>query len=178
MVLNDKIFYALNSLAGHSALADSTIIFFAVSLPWVLVAFSIIYLIFFHRNLLWFSVAVVTSLSSLLITDILKWVIFRHPRPFVALTEVTQLIYITPYDSFPSGHATVFGALATVMFLYNKRVGTWFIIGAVFIGAARVAAGIHYPLDILTGYLIGFAVTFFSYRLWRGLSSRITDFIS
>ena len=178
MVLNDKIFYALNSLAGHSALADSTIIFFAVSLPWVMVAFAIIYLIFFHRNLLWFSVAMVTSLLSLLITDILKWVIFRHPRPFVALTDVIQLIYITPYDSFPSGHATVFGALATVMFLYNKRIGVWFIAGAVLVGLARISSGIHYPLDILTGYLIGFTVTFFSYRLWRGLSSRITDFIS
>lgn len=178
MNLNDKIFYLFNSLAGQNAFLDSVVIFFAVSLPWVLVTFAIIYLLFFKRNLLWFSVLAFTGLFSLMVTDILKWAIFRHPRPFAALDGVTQLMIITPYDSFPSGHATIFAAFATVMFLYEKRVGVWFIVGALFIGVARVAAGIHFPLDILTGYLIGFSITFISYKLWHGLSSRITNYIS
>lgn len=176
--INETIFYALNSLAGHGALSDSAIVFFAVSLPWVMVTFAVIYLIFFHRNLLWFSVAGFTSLFSLMLTDILKWAIFRHPRPFVALPNVTALISITPYDSFPSGHATVFAALATAMFLYDKRIGYWYIFGTLLVGIARISAGVHYPVDILTGYLIGFSVTFFSYKLWKKMSSNIRDFIS
>lgn len=178
MSLNEKIFYFFNGFAGHSALIDSTIVFFAESLPWIVIFFAIIYLVFLHRNLLRFSMTAATVLFSLMITDVLKWAIFRHPRPFAALTEVVQLITISPYDSFPSGHATAFGALATGIFIYNRGVGWIFIVCALLIGVARVAAGIHYPLDILTGYLIGFAVTFFSYKLWYALSSRIRDFIS
>lgn len=178
MNLNEKIFYFFNGFAGHSALVDSVIVFFAVSLPWIIVFFAVIYLIFLHRNLLRFSMTAVTVIFSLMITDVLKWAIFRHPRPFAALSDVVQLISITPYDSFPSGHATAFSALATGIFIYNRSVGIFFIVCAVLIGVARIAAGIHYPLDILTGYLIGFAVTFFSYKLWYGLSSRIKDFIS
>ncbi len=178
MSLNEKIFYFFNSFAGQSALLDSVIVFLAESLPWIVIFFTFIYLIFLHRNLLRFSMAAITVLFSIMITDVLKWAIFRHPRPFAALPEVVQLITITPYDSFPSGHATAFGALATGMFIYNKGVGVFFIICALLIGLARIAAGIHYPLDILTGYLIGFAVTFFSYKLWYALSSRIRDFIS
>ena len=178
MSINESIFYALNSLAGHNVLADSAIVFVAMSLPWAIVALVVIYLIFFHRNLLWFSATSFTTLFSLMVTDVLKWAIFRHPRPFVALPDVTQLIYITPYDSFPSGHATAFAAIATAMFLYNKRVGVWFIFAALLVGMARIAAGVHYPIDILTGYLIGFAVTFFAYKLWTKVSKRVTDFIS
>lgn len=178
MNLNHTIFYFLNGLAGQSAFIDSVIVFFAVSLPWIMIVFLFIYLIFLRRTLLKFSMMSITTIAAVLVTDVLKWAIFRHPRPFAALPEVTQLVFITPYDSFPSGHATVFAALATGMFIYNRPVGVFFIVAALLIGAARVAAGVHYPIDILTGYLIGFAVTFFSYKLWHGLSSRIREFIS
>ncbi len=178
MDINHDIFFALNSLAGHDIIMDSAIVFFATSLPWILIFFAVVYFILLHRNLLRFGMVFFTTLFSLMVTDVLKWAIFRHPRPFSALPEVVTLIHITPYDSFPSGHATAFAALATGIFIYNKKVGTMFIVGALLIGAARIAAGIHYPIDILTGYLIGFAVTFFTYRIWHGLSGKIRDYIS
>ena len=111
-------------------------------------------------------------------TEFLKWIVFRHPRPFMALSDVTQLINIESFGSFPSQHATIFAALATGVFIYDRRMGTIFIIAAVIIGFARIAAGIHYPFDVLTGFAVGFVITYFSYRLMRDLSRRIRLYIS
>jgi membrane-associated phospholipid phosphatase len=41
------------------------------------------------------------------------------------------------------------------MWVTDKRTGWWFAGGAVLIAVARVGAGIHFPLDILAGAVIG-----------------------
>ena len=178
MDLNQQLFYILNSLAGQSPIGDSAIIFAARALPWILIVFACVYFVFLNRHLVRLAMVAFTTLFSVLASDLLKNAIFRHPRPFAALPDVVQLISISAYDSFPSGHATAFAALATGMFIYDKRLGSVFIVGALVIGAARIAAGIHYPIDILTGYLIGFAITFFAYKIWKYFERGIRDYIS
>ncbi len=178
MNLNDKIFYLFNSLAGENALADSLIIFIGDVLPWILVVFTIFYFLLFRKNVKKFAIiAFMVGIASF-ITQFLKWQIFLHPRPFVVLPDVIQLINISNFDSFPSGHATVFAALAAGMLIYNRKLGIIFAVAALLIGAARIIAGIHYPLDILTGYLIGFVVAILAYRLMAYLSGKVKSFIS
>jgi membrane-associated phospholipid phosphatase len=62
------------------------------------------------------------------------------------------------FDSFPSGHALFFFALATVVYRHEKRWGWVFFIGAVLMGIGRVLAGLHWPTDIVGGALIGILV--------------------
>lgn len=178
MDINQRVFYFFNSLAGRSPVLDSTIIFMADALPWIIITFTVVYFAFLHRHLLRFGFISCTTLLSVLMSDILKHAIFRHPRPFAALPDVIQLISISAYDSFPSGHATAFAALTTGVFIHDRRLGWCFIVATLLIGVARIAAGIHYPIDILTGYLIGFAITFFTYRLWHRFASGIRSYIS
>ena len=75
-------------------------------------------------------------------------------RPFVADPSIVPLFSETSY-SFPSGHAAFFFAISTVVYLYNKRWGVWFYLASAVIGLARVAAGVHYPTDILGGAVLG-----------------------
>lgn len=178
MNLNDKIFYALNSLAGKSSLADSLIIFVGDVLPWILVVFTIFYFLFFRKSVKKFAVVAFMVGIASFITQFLKWQIFLHPRPFVVLPDVVQLITISSFDSFPSGHATIFAALATGIFIYNRKLGIIFAVAAFLIGLARVMAGIHYPLDILTGFVIGFVMAILSYRLMSYLSRKVKSFVS
>lgn len=176
--MNEKIFYFFNGFAGMSETLDSLIVFLADGLPWMLIAFTLVYFIFIKRSayrLFWVSCSVAVSAA---VTEFLKWIIFRHPRPFIVLSDVTPLIDISAFGSFPSQHATIFAALATAMFLYNRKVGAWFIFFAIVIGLARIAAGIHFPIDILTGLLIGFLVTGLGYAIFKKFLRFIKSHIS
>lgn len=178
MSLNDKIFYFFNSLAGKNSFADSLIIFVGDVLPWILIVFTIFYFLFFRKNVKKFTIIVFMIGIASFVTQFLKWQIFLHPRPFVVLPDVVQLINISNFDSFPSGHATIFAALATGIFIYNRRLGIIFAVAAFFIGLARVIAGIHYPLDVLTGFGIGFVMAILSYKLMAYLSKKVKSFVS
>jgi undecaprenyl-diphosphatase len=98
--------------------------------------------------------------SAYLVTLILK-ILVHAPRPFVALPNIHPLVIETPYDSFPSGHATVFFALAVAMVMYDKKWGIVFFIIAILVSLSRVIAGVHFPIDILAGAIIGSFVGYF-----------------
>lgn len=79
-----------------------------------------------------------------------------RPRPFVSLPGIKQLVAMSPdISSFPSGHASVAFALAFAAW-YADRVWGWVFFGiAAAISAGRVFVGVHFPLDILGGFLVG-----------------------
>ena len=64
-----------------------------------------------------------------------------------------------PHDgSFPSGHAATSFAAATVLTLYLPRWAPLWILLAVAIGFSRVYVGVHYPLDVVGGAVLGVLV--------------------
>ncbi|SDT06922.1 phosphatase PAP2 family protein [Actinoplanes derwentensis] len=61
--------------------------------------------------------------------------------------------------SFPSNHSTIAGALFIAAFLVSWRWGLVALPIATLAAFSRVFVGVHYPHDVLTGYLLGSAVT-------------------
>jgi undecaprenyl-diphosphatase len=57
--------------------------------------------------------------------------------------------------SFPSGHMLWFFALSMTVWYTNRRWGTVFFILSALMGIARIYAGVHWPLDVLGGAVIG-----------------------
>lgn len=84
--------------------------------------------------------------------------IFSIPRPFVFNPAVHPL-FMQSGLGFPSEHAAVFMSLAVAIWYLNRRAGAIFLILALIIGTARVFAGVHTPLDILGGFLLGALVS-------------------
>ncbi|MBI2066104.1 phosphatase PAP2 family protein [Candidatus Woesebacteria bacterium] len=86
--------------------------------------------------------------------------VFPTTRPF----ELNGLIPLTLIPSsdgaFPSGHAAAAFALATTIWLHDKKVGSAFVIAALIVGAARVWGNVHYPIDILAGAVLGIVAAF------------------
>src|SRR5215831_14413653 len=72
----------------------------------------------------------------------------RRPRPFVEL-GFTPLIAHLADSSFPSDHTLTGVALIGPLLLTLPRVAWSLVSWVLIVGAARVAAGLHHPSDIL-----------------------------
>ena len=51
-------------------------------------------------------------------------------------------------------------ALAFAIYFLHKQAGYWFMFFALIIGVARIMAGVHFPLDILGGFVLGALVAY------------------
>jgi len=70
--------------------------------------------------------------------------------------------------------------MAWGIFLYNRKAGSVLLALAAIMGFSRVYVGIHYPLDIVGGMVLGLLVALFFtvvYRLLNPLLDRIIDLL-
>lgn len=112
----------------------------------------------------------IRGFASYGITKIIETLIkglFYIPRPYIALGKPSLALFPPTDSSFPSGHASSAFLLATIIFLYNKRLGIVFYIIAVMIGVGRVLALVHYPIDIAGGALLGISSALIINRIYK-----------
>jgi len=151
-----SLFTYINNLAGKWLCLDSLAIFFAHYLVYFLAVGAI--LLFFlikkkERIRYLFLAGISVMLSRLAITELIR-LIWHRSRPFVE-HRVNLLLEHSASGSFPSGHIAFLFALSAVIYFFNRRTG-WLFFGLSFlVGLARIFVGIHYPLDILGGIIIG-----------------------
>jgi undecaprenyl-diphosphatase len=81
-----------------------------------------------------------------------------HPRPF-AIGLGHQWIPHADDPSLPSDHATLAFSVACSLLLHarTRLPGIMLALMGIVIGWARVYAGVHFPLDIVCGALLGYA---------------------
>ncbi len=91
------------------------------------------------------------SYAAILVKIASAW--FPEARPFVA-HHFEPLVAQTPDSSFPSDHTTFTMLAAFTILPFAKRWG-WILAGlALIVGVGRVAAGVHWPQDILGGIVV------------------------
>ena len=101
-------------------------------------------------------IVVITTGGALILTALLK-IIASRARPDL----LPQLVLETSF-SFPSGHsasgAAVFGILGWTAVRYGApKALVWLFVAVlvVLIGLSRVALAVHWPSDVLAGWLFG-----------------------
>lgn len=172
MNLDYYLFQQINGFAGRWPWLDWLGIFAASYLQYIVVAGFLLFL-FWGKSKeglvkkYYLAGAAIGAIifSRAILTEIIRWVWFR-PRPFID-HAVNSLIAHANTGSFPSGHAAFFFALATVVYLYNKKLGIWFYFFSVPMVISRVFVGVHYPSDILAGALIGIFCGWLVYYLFN-----------
>ncbi|QQG44965.1 MAG: phosphatase PAP2 family protein [Candidatus Sungiibacteriota bacterium] len=162
--LDIVVFRWLNSWVGTSTFFDWAIRFRAVWFLYIVIAALLLFFIFTlwirfrdkrRRNL---GLVVFAIFSALLarfaVTELVRF-IYNRPRPFEVLEEVRQIVEHTGGGSFPSGHATFAFAIAAAVSFYYPKTSILFFLAAFSVGLGRVAAGVHWPSDILGAAAVG-----------------------
>jgi len=165
---NLTLFTFIHAWSGRSVFADVAAIFFAEYLPYLLVVGFLI-LVFRQSGArkkfyLFAEGAVTVILARGIITESIKY-FYNVQRPFAAL-GFSPLIGESG-ASFPSGHMAWFFALVVVVWYVSRTWGIWYLALTAAMGIARIYAGIHWPLDILGGIVVGVVSGFFIHWLFR-----------
>src|SRR5215211_738254 len=120
----------------------------------------------------------VSTIGGSLLTTVLK-AVFERARP-----ELFNSGYAASFYSFPSGHATVavgfYGALTLILAYRLHGLARWAVAASgvslvLLIGFSRLYLGVHYPTDVLAGFLaapLWISVVGIAYFLWRSFRPR------
>lgn len=81
-------------------------------------------------------------------------------RPFERIAGVEPLVGHTPGRSFPSRHVASGLVMADIGFRAHPRLGRAMQLIALLLGATRMAAGLHYPSDVLASFVLAQSVTY------------------
>ena len=133
---------------------NSIIIFIAKYLVFVSAAIAVLYFLKQTRakqkEIL--ILAVVLLPLSYIIAKVVGHFYF-DPRPFV-VGHFTPLLPHAADNGFPSDHTLFGAAIAAVIFRFSRKTGTFLLFLAIFVGVARVFAGVHHISDILGSIII------------------------
>src|ERR671921_1444040 len=130
----------------------------ALGYYWVVLPLLVAAVLFFYQKG-WRLSAILLLVStggSIVLTTVLKSV-FQRTRP-----ELFNSGYQASFYSFPSGHATAavgfYGMLTMILAYRLHGAARWAVVGCgllvvLLIGFSRLYLGVHYPTDVLAGYL-------------------------
>lgn len=122
---------------------------------WIIIAL-ILYLLGNEKGKVVAKRMIVILLLTTIITQLVKLFIMR-PRPYTELSNLILLGLGTDY-SFPSGHTATSTAMA---YLLSKEYNRWiFMLIPFVVGISRLYIGVHYPSDVLGGFLLGLFIAY------------------
>lgn len=173
IALDTQLFIYLNSLGSETY--DGFWLFITKQVNWIPFFLLLFYLIYKKLGvkhtlvLLLFVAFLVTATDQ--ITNLFKYT-FQRLRP-CNNSEISAFIRVVQARSsfgFFSGHAANTMAVATFLHLIFKKQFKYF--GFVFLwplifAYSRIYLGLHYPLDILSGYLCGLITGYLMYKVYQ-----------
>lgn len=126
----------------------------------------LILLLFFRKrpDLLW--AATLGGIAAYAISHGLKPVV-NELRPPAVLSDLVVIGPRLLHSSFPSGHSTTGFSVMALLILGVPLLGFRAVAGAllvaILIAASRIAVGVHWPVDVLAGAVVGW------FSAWLGL---------
>lgn len=179
---NFWLFATVHGLVGQFVVLDYFAIFFADYIQY-LIAGVFLLLLFGpgkqQQNRVMVVMAVIAAFLARYVVKSFILLFVAEPRPFV-YWHFIPLITVTSgeeWQSFPSGHAIFFFALAMTVFCFNKTYGIYLFAAAIAMGVARIYTGVHWPMDIICGAVLGMGVGGLVYAIYRRNAQYITKLL-
>jgi len=138
----------------------------------------------------WADIAIIIICSAILMYVLLPLVkeYFNFSRPMCVFAK-NQINIILEYgnsfeemfkkrclskdSSFPSAHSAIATMLVTSFWYISRNIylRIFFLLVVLMAGFSRIATGVHFPADILSGYLFGFATVVFTRKAINKIKS-------
>ncbi len=104
------------------------------------------------------------------LTDITKNAVTRlRPNNTEDINTIIRILKSPTTYSFFSGHASSSFAITTLIVLFLRKRFKWcwlFYVWPLLFVTSRIYVGVHYPVDIIVGALVGVASAFLFYNLY------------
>ncbi len=136
-----------------------TTYFAAIQLPYFLVAMALLVGVVTlwekPRQFTWYLGSIIAAglIARFAVVELVRLFV-QTARPYAALTFAPLINPVNEF-SFPSGHVSVLAAIAFIAWTIRPAAGAALFAGAIIVGIARVLAGVHWPLDIFGGMVVG-----------------------
>ncbi len=159
LLATDRAFFIAVNHLPHTPLSDWLALFFsgvgASGFIWIGIGLFLFLREEGRDHRFFVPILVVISSCWLLVEGALKLLVAR-PRPGV--TDGALIIGSAGWFSFPSSHAATSWAMAVVLARYEPRLRWIFYLLASLISFTRIYLGVHFPLDVIVGALIGVGI--------------------
>lgn len=163
-----KLFHLINGLAKRWRWLDYCGIFCAVYLIWLMAAAALVFFWYLPAQInrwRYLFTLLASSASAYAVSAFIGFT-YGRARPFVDLDGARQLITTSFFHkSFPSSHATLAFALAFTVLWFNRPLGIVMLILAAAVAWGRVFVGVHYPVDVAAGAILGGMMSYIMYRI-------------
>ena len=176
-----KIFVYLNNLGVEEMDTFWTVATIIISWTPLFILFTVLMLLCYEgKGGLYRCFAVLALLFTVLVLTDLTKEVFERLRPNNE-EEISASIRILRYPisySFFSGHAATSFSTTTLIYLFLRKTIRWtwiFYLWPLIFSYSRIYVGVHYPLDILTGAVIGIVLALLSYRLFNRFIAPYSD---
>jgi len=102
---------------------------------------------------------------------------FHGPRPYWYSSRVDGLAVETSFG-VPSGHSQNAMSVWGIMAAGIHKWWAWLVAGLIifFIGLSRMVLGVHFPHDVLLGWLIGGLLLWLMVRFWKPLTAWLAKY--
>ncbi|WP_281226755.1 phosphatase PAP2 family protein [Flavobacterium aquiphilum] len=171
--LDTQLFIYLNGLGSETY--DGLWLIITKQVNWIPFFLLLLYLIYKKIGvkqtgyLLLFVAVLVLATDQ--ITNLFKYMVQRErPCNNPEIKSIIRVVQVRNSFSFFSGHAANTMAVSTFLYLLFKKQFKYFgflFLWPLIFAYSRIYLGLHYPLDILSGYLCGLITGYLMYKVYQ-----------
>ncbi len=164
MSFNEALFYWINQDGGHHyAWLDSFMVFMsnpkASFIPLTMVA-AYVLLRDRPRWRILVGLVLVIGIDDWLGGQLKHYLQAERP---CAVLDAVRLLKGCSINSFPSNHAANTAAFAVYIAMFYRKSATYIWLLPFLVGVSRIYVGVHYPFDVVGGWVLGSIVAIAAY---------------